>query len=210
MDVRTEIDSRDADSLLRQLQSRVDNPQPAFEEIGRSLVTMIQMGFRMSRSPWGVPWLPIKFRAPKVRQVATKEGRKQVRDAAGNLVFTKAGAAQAAANEAAAAGKGSAGRPLVDTGKLRASITSRADKTGVEIGTNAQQAKLQHFGGVVKPKRGTTLAFPGPGGEMIFARSVKIPARPFMPVDPSNTVQLPPAWKRNVLRIIEKHLRVTA
>lgn len=194
--VGVEVDSSGVDAALREIRERAEDARPAFEAVGRLLVNRIRLCFRESRSPWGVPWLPIKFRAPRTRE---KRGK------AGNLVLTASGRAQAGANASAAAGKGSAGKPLVDTGLLRNSIVYAAGSNSVEIGTVAKQAKLQHFGGRVVPKRAKVLAFAGPGGELILSRGVTIPARPFMPVNPQGTVMLPADWSRGALREIAKH-----
>lgn len=194
--VGVEVDSSGVDAALREIRERTEDARPAFEAVGRLLVNRIRLCFRASRSPWGVPWLPIKFRAPRVRQNRGK---------AGNLILTASGRAQSEANASAAAGKGSAGKPLVDTGLLRNSVTYAAGANSVEIGTTARQARLQHFGGRVVPRRAKALAFPGPGGELIVSRGVTIPARPFMPVSPQGTVMLPADWSRGALREIAKH-----
>lgn len=198
----------DIEDKIREMTAAAADSTTAFAVIGRSLVTRIQTGFKVSRDPWGVPWHPIRFRAPPVRMKATKEGRQQVRDDEGNLVLTRAGQAQAAKNQAVVEGKGIAGKPLVDTRKLLQSITYTAGPNSVEIGTNAKQAKLQNFGGTVKPKNAKALAFPGSNGEMVFVRSVKVPARPFMPINPQGAAMLPPEWANGVLRQLAAHLKL--
>lgn len=72
------------------------------------------------------------------------------------------------------------GQPLRDTGRLQRSITWQADATRVVIGTNLLYARLQQFGGTIKPNKGKYLVFPAGKGKMAFARSVTIPARPFI------------------------------
>jgi phage gpG-like protein len=209
VDVQVQADQ--AEQLPQQLLQRTETIEQAYAAIGRVLVNRIRLCFRASRSPWGVPWLPIKFRAPKVQQVQGKYGSylpKIGKD--GKLVLTAAGKKQQAANAAALSGKGAAGKPLVDTGLLRNSITYNTDSDGVEIGTVLKQAKLQHFGGRVVPKRAKALAFPGPGGELIISRGVTIPARPFMPINPQGQVALPPAWNKSGLAEIQRHFGVLA
>lgn len=98
------------------------------------------------------------------------------------------------------------GQPLVDSGRLRRSIVSKPDGSGVTIGTNLVYARLHQFGGEVKPKKGPRLVFPGPNG-LIFAKRVFVPGRPFMPIRPgSSTVALPPDWSVAVVRAIRAHL----
>src|SRR5574343_577946 len=147
---------------------------PAFEVVGRTLLTRIQMGFRNSQAPDGSGWLPIKFRAPRVKVRAVKKGGKteyvQRRDKDGNLIYTKAGAEQAKANAS-----GNAGKPLIDTGRLRKSITYEAGPRGVVIGTNVKYARTHQFGAEIKAKNKPFLAFPGPNGELIIVKRVTIP-----------------------------------
>src|SRR5690606_20982611 len=77
------------------------------------------------------------------------------------------------------------GKPLLDTGRLRNSITSRLVYAGgensVEIGTNVKYAPVQQFGALIKPRHKKFLLFPGAGGKgRIAAKQVVIPARPFI------------------------------
>lgn len=101
------------------------------------------------------------------------------------------------------------GQPLVDTGVLRKSITSRPDDTGVTIGTNRQYARTHQFGATILPrpenKRGL-LVFPGPGGRMIFAKKATIPQRAFLPIrKPGGPVTLPPTWSVAVARALRTY-----
>lgn len=51
-------------------------------------------------------------------------------------------------------------KPLLDTGLLRNSVTARPEPDGASAGTNAVQAPLMNFGGVVRPAKGKFLAVP--------------------------------------------------
>lgn len=51
-------------------------------------------------------------------------------------------------------------KPLLDTGRLMASITGTATAKEIVIGTNHPGAALHNFGGTVKPKNGKYLAIP--------------------------------------------------
>lgn len=51
-------------------------------------------------------------------------------------------------------------KPLLNTGKLRNSITGRAEQHGASAGTNAIQANLMNAGGTVRPVRAKMLAIP--------------------------------------------------
>lgn len=51
-------------------------------------------------------------------------------------------------------------KPLMDTGRLMASITGTSTPTEIVVGTAHPAANLQHYGGTVRPKRGKYLAIP--------------------------------------------------
>lgn len=103
------------------------------------------------------------------------------------------------------------GQPLRDTGRLNRSITSNPDKTGVTIGTNVKHAAVHQFGATIMAKPGKRLVFPGPGGALVFAKKVTIPARPFMPLKKgANVVALPPAWSADVTRALRAYFRNVA
>jgi phage gpG-like protein len=102
------------------------------------------------------------------------------------------------------------GQPLRDTGRLLSSIKPAADPAGVTVGTNVSYAAVHQFGATIRPKKaGGRLVFSGPGG-MIFARQVKIPARPFMPLDASGRTVLPPGYQRVILARIRAHFALEA
>ena len=50
--------------------------------------------------------------------------------------------------------------PLLDTGVLRNSYQVRVEPDGASVGSVLPQARLHHFGGVVKPKRAKNLSIP--------------------------------------------------
>ena len=52
-------------------------------------------------------------------------------------------------------------------------------KSVYEVGTNVIYAAIQEFGGTITPKNGPFLVFMI-DGELVFARQVTIPARPYM------------------------------
>jgi phage virion morphogenesis protein len=100
------------------------------------------------------------------------------------------------------------GEPLRDTGRLQRSITARADASGVVIGTNLKQAPVHQFGATINAKPGRRLVFPGPGGRLIFAKRVTIPARPFMPLVSRNKVELPPDWALSASRALRDYFKI--
>lgn len=66
------------------------------------------------------------------------------------------------------------------TGTLKRSIhIEQGDGMEVLIGTDAPYAAIQEFGGTITPKKAKMLAFEIKG-ELVFAHSVTIPARPYL------------------------------
>lgn len=100
------------------------------------------------------------------------------------------------------------GQPLRDTGRLNQSITFNADNTGVTIGTNVKYARTHQYGATIVPKQpGKRLVFPGPGGRLIFAKKVTVPARPFLPLRRGDTLALPPSWQADVSRTLRNYFK---
>lgn len=91
------------------------------------------------------------------------------------------------------------GRTLIDKGGLLASVTNRASSHRVEWGViakteSAKHAATQQYGDTITPKKGPYLVFRGANGHVIFARSVTIPARPFLGIDEQDRADLNEAW----------------
>lgn len=171
-----------ANSALARLRRASADMQPVYAAVGRAVLTRVQMSFRGAQSPWGEPWAPLRWRAPRTTNSGTG--------------LSRTGRAQARANAA-----GRAGQPLRDTGRLLRSFTAAPDREGVTVGTNARTASgvpyaaVHQFGATIVPRRGKFLVFPGPDGGLVFAKRVTIPARPFLPQrTPGGPVILPPAW----------------
>jgi len=97
--------------------------------------------------------------------------------------------------------KGSS-KPLMDTGRLRNSITYSVRGNVLELGTNVRYASTHQFGarkgqygrGKYKTRRGS---FPIPWGD--------ITARPFLPIAHEG-VALPPSWRDTALKAIRQHI----
>lgn len=71
----------------------------------------------------------------------------------------------------ATAGYRGAGRPLLDTGSLLASIThEQVNERCVSVGTNKIYAPLQNNGGIVRAKRGKWLWIPAKGTRQLQRR----------------------------------------
>jgi phage gpG-like protein len=103
------------------------------------------------------------------------------------------------------------GQPLRDTGRLQRSIVSSPDAQGVTVGTNLVYAPVHQFGATIEPVKAKRLVFPGPGGKLIFAKKVTIPARPFLPLRRGQAaVALPPAWSVLVVNALKTYFRNAA
>lgn len=85
------------------------------------------------------------------------------------------------------------GKTLTDSARLKQSITHNASATRVEVGTNVIYAAVHQFGAKISAKSKKGLAFTLPGVGLVFAKSVTIPARPFLGMsaeDETEVVQL--------------------
>ncbi len=72
-----------------------------------------------------------------------------------------------------------------DSGGLKGSITFAAARNQVEVGSNKVYAAIHQFGGVIRPKTARSLAF-HLGGHLVLARSVTVPARPYLGFGPAD------------------------
>ncbi|EHS51501.1 phage virion morphogenesis protein [Rhizobium sp. PDO1-076] len=70
-------------------------------------------------------------------------------------------------------------RILTESGRLRDSINARATSDEVRVGTNVIYGGIHQLGGTIKPKNGEALVF-RMGDRVIFAKSVTLPARPYL------------------------------
>lgn len=70
-------------------------------------------------------------------------------------------------------------------GGLMGSITFSASRRSLELGTNKVYGLIHQVGGIIAPKNGPRLVFTM-GGRPVFARSVTIPARPYLGIGPGD------------------------
>lgn len=90
------------------------------------------------------------------------------------------------------------GRTLLDSGRLANSITWRAGRNSVEVGTNVIYAAIHQLGGTIRAKTEKGLTFRIPGVGFRRKASVTIPARPFLGVDRGD--------RREIADILRDHL----
>ena len=76
-----------------------------------------------------------------------------------------------------------AGKPLIDTGALRGSISEDSGNEHAVVGTNLIYAAIHNFGGVIRPKSAKALAIPTATG-VAMVKQVTIPKREFMTLTP--------------------------
>lgn len=92
------------------------------------------------------------------------------------------------------------GQPLLDTGRLRNSISFVVGGRSLFVGTNVSYGKTHQLGATIKPKNKTFLAFkPRGSGSFIFTKKpVTIPARPFLGVNKRTN--------QNIINVMKKFL----
>jgi phage gpG-like protein len=96
------------------------------------------------------------------------------------------------------------GRPLVKSGKLqRAAQSAVPTPTGVMVQIDLVQAATQNYGARIRAKNVKALRF-RVGRRWVFAKSVTIPARPFLPEG-----DLPQRWRDGIAVVVTTSLSRT-
>jgi len=167
---------------LDRLIAQCVDTKPIMDGIGNVLASKVRQGFRTSTDPWGNQWKPLKRRK---------------------------------------------GMPLIDNGDLLGTVTyGPPTATTVTVGTSKKYGPYQHFGFTInKEARAGEVYFKrnrdGSVGNrfvrksvsdfaqsVIFgAHTVTVPARPYLPITPQHTVDLPASWQADVADIIRQHWR---
>lgn len=70
-------------------------------------------------------------------------------------------------------------RILTESGRLRDSINAQAGQDEVRVGTNVIYARVHQEGATIVPKDASALVF-FIGGDLVKAKSVTLPARPYL------------------------------
>lgn len=89
------------------------------------------------------------------------------------------------------------GQTLIDSGRLRDSITHQAGPDHVDVGSNVIYAAIHQLGGRVEAKSKPFLVFEL-GGRTIFTKAVNIPARPYLGVSEGD--------RQEIVEILRDHL----
>lgn len=90
------------------------------------------------------------------------------------------------------------GQTLVDSGRLRQSITHRAGRDQVEVGSGVMYAAVHQFGATIRAKSSKGLRF-RIGDRWVTKREVTIPPRPFLGLDDEDRaeiIELSTGWLR--------------
>jgi phage virion morphogenesis protein len=74
------------------------------------------------------------------------------------------------------------GQTLIDTGRLRSSLSADAYADRVDVGTNLIYAAIHQAGGTIRPVNAEHLVF-RIGNRTIFADQVDMPARPYLGIN---------------------------
>ena len=157
-----QVDDQRVRDLLNQLDRKLKDLRPVFEEYGELLVTSIARNFEVggrykAAGDWrggSRKWVPNSV----VTIFKNKKG-----------IFKKKSGLLTKKGEKLLAGK----KVLIDSEALLNSVNWSANRTGVEVGTNRVYAAIHQFGG--KAGRG---------------RKVTIPARPYLVVQPEDINQM--------------------
>ncbi|TAN73183.1 MAG: phage virion morphogenesis protein, partial [Magnetospirillum sp.] len=136
-------------AALARLGQQFDDPTDLLDDIGASLVNSTQDRFERQAGPDGKRWAALS-----ADTVLSRLG-------GASKAYTKRMTFRAAAKR-----KMSSMAILIQRGHLRNSITHRATRTGVEVGTAMVYGAIHQFGG--KAGRG---------------RKISIPARPYLGLD---------------------------
>lgn len=87
-------------------------------------------------------------------------------------------------------------------GHLLGSISHTASETETRWGSNLVYAAIHQTGGTIRPKNGKSLVFRA-GNQLIFAREVNIPPRPYLGLSDENKSEITEAigdWLEGVLQ----------
>lgn len=86
--------------------------------------------------------------------------------------------------------KAQGGRTLVDRGHLRDSVTHEPTSDAVAVGSNLVYAAIHQLGGTVQARADGYLTMKIPGVGWRRKKSVEIPARPFLGLDPDDEAMI--------------------
>lgn len=171
------VESSALDAAFERLTNAVRDLRPAMRDIGGLLEKETDDNFRAQ----GRPAWPALSQATILNRLMGKD--KEGKSKGISSVLRKDGNLRASAKRKLEGGLAI----LQDTGALRSSIRAHPNRDSVTVGSVSEYAAIHQFGGMA-----------GRG------KKVRIPARPFIPVDKDGN--LSPEAERGVLAAIYDHL----
>lgn len=188
----------DSAQTLSELIGRVDSIDSSgsvMDDVGDILVNLIRTQLRSGHTPWGEKFAPLATLTVNTRFRGGKR-------------YTKSGGQTARFSRH----MGGNHVPLNDTGKHIADrITSARTTAGVVVGMLDSESnkigRVHQFGAIIRAKRVKFLAIPVGDGSFRFKKSVKIPARPFMPIR-GTKADLPTPWVNEIVERLRAALEV--
>lgn len=159
--------------LLEGVTGRFSDLTPVLEVAVADTIALIDDAFEAQRSPGGDAWADLSpatasIRARQAVQKAQYNVARKAKKQGIDVTDDALAKARKRALEAAEKREENR-RKLIDTGRLRQSITGSAESDLFRFGTNVVYAAAQHFG---NPSNKVFGKAPGP-----------IPARPYLPVE---------------------------
>nr|DAK89308.1 MAG TPA: virion morphogenesis protein [Caudoviricetes sp.] len=171
------VDSSAIEAALDRLARAARDLRPAMRDIGGLLEKETDENFRAQGRP---PWPPLS-QATILNRLMGRDRKGKSKGIAS--ILRKDGDLRASAKRKLEGGLAI----LQNTGALRSSIRARPDRDSVTVGSVLEYAAIHQFGGMA-----------GRG------KKVRIPARPFIPVNKDG--RLAPDAERGVLAAIYDHL----
>lgn len=157
------------------------DPQKLHAVIGRTVLSKIQLGFKLGTSPWGEKWLPLVARRgqPLVDTGALRRSIFYRPDDKGVTIGTK----------------------RLATWKGKTSDVAKVHQFGATI-----LPRPDNKSGLLRFPVGGSAAGAKPTGYAFKAKTV-VPARPFFPIKPGGgRVELPPIWAKAVVDALRRYL----
>jgi len=73
--IKIDVLTQEVTQKLNDLQAASGKVTPAMQVVGRKIKTKVQLGFRLSRDPWGGPWKPLNKNLTRSGQPLRNTGR---------------------------------------------------------------------------------------------------------------------------------------
>lgn len=169
--ITIDVDDRNVRQMLERLLGRATDMTPAMHNIGEALVHATWRRFEAEKGPDDKSWHPLSENY-KAHRAGGTEGNTLRRRGPDGQVRMRVDFLRRLAHQ----------KILNATSRLKDSIAYQADTQGVTVGTNVEYAAIQQLGGTIRPKNKKFLRFEI-NGQIIFAKQVTIPARPFLGIN---------------------------